>query len=67
MRKPLYAHILPHVTILQEREQIEDGWQIKITIDTIELWEIPLYGGDENLIGEYPSVQEAYKQALTLT
>lgn len=65
--KALYAHILPHVTILQEREYIEDGWQIKITSESIQLWEIPSCGGDEKFIEEFQTIQDAHKAALELT
>ena len=67
MRKPLHAHILPHVTILQEREYIEDGWQIKITAESIQLWEIPSCGEHQKFIEEFLTIQEAYKAALELT
>lgn len=64
--KPLYAHILPHVTILQEREYIEDGWKIKITTESIQLWEIPSCGGNERYIEEFSTIQDACKAALEL-
>jgi hypothetical protein len=61
---PLVAYVNPSHVVLQRAKYIEDGWLIKIFPQKIELWEVPQYGsGDEYLVEEFSSVEEAYKYA----
>jgi len=62
---PLTAYIHASHVVLQRAKYIEDGWLIKIYPEKIELWEIPQYGsGDEYLIENFSSVEQAYKYAI---
>lgn len=52
---------------IQEAEYIEDGWYIVIAENVITLFEIPLYGGQERLIGTYQTIIEAINVGNSLT
>lgn len=62
----LVAHIRTDCVILQKRQYIEDGWFIKVIPSQVQLWEIPQFGGDEQLIGNFTSITEAYQRAISL-
>ena len=53
--------------ILQDKKYKEDGWFIKIISNQVQLWEIPQYGGEPNIICTYPCVTSAYRRAITLS
>ena len=45
---------------------IEDGFYITRTCVGYELYEIPLYGGQEQHIGTYDTLKEAKQKRMTL-
>jgi hypothetical protein len=52
---------------IQEADYIEDGWYIEIVENEITLYEIPLYGGEEQKIGEYTTILDAIIDGEALT
>lgn len=52
---------------IQEAEYIEDGCYIEVVGKEITLYEIPLYGGEEQEIGKYETILEAIEYSKTLT
>lgn len=47
----------------------ESGWYIKVTfggIEIIELWEIPLYGGEPQKYGEFNKLENAIAKGESL-
>ncbi len=63
----LHASYCDGVLRIQKAPYIEDGWYIENFADGWTLFEIPLYGGQPQEIGKYPSFEAAYKNALLLT
>ena len=64
----MYIHLdyLTKYLTLQRASYIEDGWYIVWNESTWNVFEIPLYGGQEELIGSYNTFQQAYSKAKTL-
>jgi len=52
---------------IQEAEYIEDGCYIEVVGKEITLYEIPLYGGEEQEIGKYETILDAIKASKELT
>jgi hypothetical protein len=62
------AYIEDGVLKLQEADYIEDGTYItKADGEGWKVFEIAQYGGNEYLVGEYPSLQMALDEAAKLT
>ena len=55
------------IITIQEAEYIEHGWYIQIVGNEITLYEIPLYGGQEEKIGNYDTILDAIASSKTLT
>jgi len=51
---------------IQEAEYIEDGFYIEVIGKEITLYEIPLYGGQEQEIGKYETIIKAINYSKTL-
>ena len=51
---------------LQPHKYIEDGWYIEYSGAGWNLFEIPIYGGEPQHIGHYPSFNAAYNKAIKL-
>jgi hypothetical protein len=67
-KKKMTAYIEDGVLTLQRADYIEDGIYItKADGEGWKVFEIPQYGGDEYLVGEYPSLQMALDEAAKLT
>ena len=57
----------PDKITIQEAEYIEDGWYIELVKNVITLYEIPLFGGKESIIGVYHTIQSAIDKGNSLT
>lgn len=63
----LVAYIIGEAIQIQRAEYIEDGWFIIVHKDTIQLYEIPLGGGEAILVKSFPTLLEAIKFGESLT
>ena len=63
----LTAYIKEDKIIIQEADYIEDGWYIEIDDTIITLFEIPLGGGEESVVGCYGTLIEAITKGRELT
>lgn len=54
--------------IIQRSNYLEDGWFILFNKEEAEfsVFEIPLFGGEEELIDTFKSIEEAYICAMVL-
>jgi len=52
---------------IQKSEYIDDGWYIEIIGNIITLYEIPLFGGDVQVIGEFGTLIDAINKGNNLT
>lgn len=52
--------------IIQKAEYIEDGWYIEINNEGISLYEIPQFGGNPILIGQFSTINKAIEKAESL-
>jgi hypothetical protein len=52
---------------IKRAETYEDGCYIEVIGKEITLYEIPLYGGEEQEIGKYETILEAIEHSKTLT
>jgi len=52
---------------IQDAEYIEDGFYIEVIGKEITLYEIPLYGGEEQEINKYETILDAINASKTLT
>ena len=54
--------------ILQEAEYIDDGWFIELQMDGMfYLYDIPMGGGRESLVGRYPTLISAIDESKKIT
>jgi hypothetical protein len=52
---------------VQRADYIEDGWYVVVNGDKIQLYEIPLGGGEAIFIGEHKTLLEAIRKGEALT
>lgn len=60
-------HLIDNKITIQEADYIEDGWYIEIVGKEVILYEIPLFGGQEVMVGSYETILHAINRGKELT
>jgi len=61
------TYVKDNKVTIQQHQYIDDGWYIEIEDGIITLIEIPLGGGEEQIVDHYDTLIEAINAGKTLT